>query len=64
MLGESITITNHMPTSIEITTTQDKFVADADRTKKHLILPRETFTIFTDCVVSLHWEKREQVNGS
>jgi hypothetical protein len=58
MLG-SITITNHTDSTIELETVQDKLTVPEHRNTKHTIGPKEYLVLFTDRIVSLHWEKNK-----
>lgn len=57
MMG-SITIRNDTDSAIQITSKQDNFVIEKDRTKTYTIPPKDYFIIFTERVESLHWDKK------
>jgi hypothetical protein len=54
-MSESITITNHTKSAIEVVAAQD--ANKGNNKSKHVLPPKETFTFFTSEIESLQWEK-------
>lgn len=58
-MSGSITITNFTSSPIQITTVQDSSVVEGEREKNYTIQAKEYFTLFTDRVESIHWQKNK-----